>query len=96
MIATVIDDSALVTETEYVQATTEALSILADGKADKQILREGDPVKVLPELSQELGADSIAIGLKRHNEATGLLLGSRADRLLRSSPVPILSIPSDN
>ena len=40
-----------------------------------------------------VGAGLLAIGLKRHASAVGLLFGSRADALIRSSPVPILSVP---
>lgn len=89
----IIDDPQLAAESDYVKATTEALSLLADGKAEQQLIREGDPVQLLPKLAQELNADLIAVGLKRRNGALGLLLGSRADKLLRSSPVPILSVP---
>jgi nucleotide-binding universal stress UspA family protein len=57
------------------------------------VVRAGNPVTVLPELAVEVGADLIAIGIRQHRAAAGLLLGSRADALIRSSKVPVLSVP---
>lgn len=71
----------------------EKLEALACGRKAHHVLRQGDPVAVLPQLALEEGADVIAIGVKRHSAAVGLLFGSRADGLIRSSPVPILSVP---
>jgi nucleotide-binding universal stress UspA family protein len=71
----------------------EKLEALACGRKVHHLLREGDPVSILPQLALEEGADVIAIGVKRRSAAIGLLFGSRADGLIRSSPVPILSVP---
>ena len=71
----------------------ERLSALSAGTAKRIVVREGEPVVVLPQLAQELGADLVAIGLRHHRAAIGLLLGNRADALLRSSAVPILTVP---
>jgi nucleotide-binding universal stress UspA family protein len=59
----------------------------------QHLVRGGNPIMVLPELADEIAADAIVIGVKRHSAAMGLFLGSRADALIRSSPVPILSVP---
>jgi nucleotide-binding universal stress UspA family protein len=72
----------------------DRLETLAAGRAERLALRDGNPIEVLPALAVELGADAIVVGLRRHATVTGLLLGSRADALLRSSPVPILSVPA--
>jgi nucleotide-binding universal stress UspA family protein len=55
------------------------------------LVRAGDPVKVLPQLADEIAADAIVIGVKRQSAAMGLFFGSRADALIRISPAPILS-----
>lgn len=89
----VIDDRRHENDPLYAREVAEAMSILADGHAARQIVREGDPVALLPDIAAEAGADAIAIGMHRHPAALGLLLGSRADALLRSSPVPILGVP---
>jgi nucleotide-binding universal stress UspA family protein len=75
-------------------AVNERLEALADGKADRVVVRQGNPVEVLPGIAQDVGADAIAVGLRRHGTIAGLLMGSRADALVRSSPVPILSVPA--
>ncbi len=72
---------------------SDKLSAISDGAATRIVVREGEPVLVLPQLAQELGADLVAIGLRHHRAAIGLLLGNRADALLRSSAVPILTVP---
>ncbi len=72
---------------------SDRLSALSDGQADRIVVRQGQPVTLLPEIAQELGADLVAIGIRHHRAALGLLLGNRADALLRSSAVPILTVP---
>ena len=62
--------------------------------ASRLVVREGDPALVLPRMATEVGADLVAIGIRQHRGAVGLLLGSRADALLRSSTVPVLSVPA--
>lgn len=74
-------------------AVTDRLSAVSGGVAKRMVVRDGEPVIVLPRLAQELGADLVAIGLRHHRAAIGLLLGNRADALLRSSAVPILTVP---
>lgn len=89
----VIDDWRLQSEQRYIKTVADALSYLCEGEAEQQLIREGNPIEVLPKLASEVAADAIVIGLHRHASMTGLFLGSRADALLRSSPVPILSVP---
>ncbi len=78
---------------ESTQEIVSKLEALTDDTPAQHVIREGDPVKVLPQIAAELGADAIAIGIEHHSSAVGLLFASQADALLRSSPVPILSIP---
>ena len=93
----IIDIARLKNDTGYTQVVTEAMHNLdRDHSAERHVIREGDPVKDLPAIAQELGADAIVIGLKRHPAMLGLLLGSTADALLRSSSVPVLSVPFGN
>lgn len=93
LLAHVIDDPRYRDDLDYSRRATEALTEMAHGHARRHVLREGDPVRVLPALAREVGADAICVGVRRQPGAIGLLLGSRADALLRSSPVPILSVP---
>ncbi len=95
VIAHVVDDPRFRGDADYARRAAEAMSAMGEEMAEppRQVLREGDPIQVLPKIAQEVGADAICVGVRRHAGALGLLLGSRADALLRSSPVPILSVP---
>ncbi len=70
------------------------LETLSAGRAERLAVRPGNPIDVLPAIAQDVGADVIVVGLRRQGRVAGLILGSRADALLRSSPVPILSVPA--
>ncbi len=89
----VIDEERLKDNAEHMHAVTTKMSELSQGLASRLVVRSGNPVTVVPQVAQEVGADLIAIGLRHHSAAAGLLLGSRADALIRSSTVPILSVP---
>lgn len=93
VIAHVVDDPRFVKDDDYARRAREALDAMRHGEEIRTELRDGNPIEVLPELADEVGADAIAVGVRRHAGAVGLLLGSRADALLRASPVPILSVP---
>ena len=77
-----------------VAEATSRLETLSAGRAERLAVRAGNPIDVLPAIAQDVGADAIVVGLRRQGRVAGLLLGSRADALLRSSPVPILSVPT--
>ncbi|HRN17534.1 MAG: universal stress protein [Trueperaceae bacterium] len=89
----VIDDERLKDDADHMHEVTTQMSDLSQGVASRLVVRSGNPVTVVPQIAQEVGADLIAIGLRHHSAAAGLLLGSRADALIRSSSVPILSVP---
>ncbi|MEX2500879.1 MAG: universal stress protein [Trueperaceae bacterium] len=95
VVAHVIDDPRFHADADYARRAADAMSALGEDldAPPRQVLREGDPIRLLPKIAVEVGADAICVGVRRHAGALGLLLGSRADALLRSSPVPILSVP---
>jgi nucleotide-binding universal stress UspA family protein len=70
------------------------LEALSAGRAEALLLRDGNPIEQLPALAQEHGADAIVVGMRRHRALVGLLMGARGDALVRSSTVPILSVPA--
>jgi nucleotide-binding universal stress UspA family protein len=92
-IAHVVDDPRYHGDADYARRAEEAMREMTHGRDVATLLREGNPIDALPALAAEVGADLIAVGVRRHAGAVGLLLGSRADALLRSSRVPILSVP---
>jgi nucleotide-binding universal stress UspA family protein len=89
----VVDDPRFAADADYATRAREALDAMRHDDSVRTELREGNPIEVLPALAEEVGADVIAVGVRRHAGAVGLLLGSRADALLRSSPIPVLSVP---
>ena len=93
----IIDIAHLRDNVDYTQVVTEAMHNLdREHSAERHVIRKGDPVRELPKVAQELAADAVVIGLKRHPAIAGLVFGSTADALLRSSPVPILNVPFAN
>lgn len=70
------------------------LEALSGDRAERVVVREGHPVEALPAIADEVGADAIVVGMRRHRAIAGLLMGARADALIRSSHVPILSVPA--
>ena len=93
VLAHVMDNSRLQDDAEATQRITAELDRIAPGDIERRVLREGDPVRELPTLAEEVGADVIAIGVKHPERGRAFLLGRRADGLIRSSPTPILSVP---
>ena len=89
----VIDDPRFKEDPGYINTVTDSLGLIDDGGYERHVIRYGDPAEVLPAVAQEVGAELVVIGLKRQRGAVGLLLGSRVDALIRSSHVPVLSVP---
>jgi nucleotide-binding universal stress UspA family protein len=89
----VIDDWRLQNDQDYAKTAADSLRYLCEGQTEQQLIYEGNPIEVLPTIAKEVAADVIVIGLHRHTSMAGLFLGSRADALLRSSSLPILSVP---
>lgn len=89
----VIEDVRQAGDQGYLQSLNDKLSTMSAGMAKRIIVEDGNPAEVLPRVAESTGADLIVIGLRQHRAALGLLLGSRADALIRSSAVPVLSVP---
>jgi nucleotide-binding universal stress UspA family protein len=78
---------------DYKTQAKDALLALA-GDASRTHLLDGPPAERLPEFARDHGFDAIAVGVRRRAGPLSVLLGSRADALIRSSDVPILSVPA--
>lgn len=70
------------------------LETLSAGRAERIVVAGGNPIDTLPKLAAELAADAIVVGMKRHGALAGLIMGARGDALVRSSPIPVLSVPA--
>ena len=55
-------------------------------------VREGRPAAEICEYAREIDADLIATGTRGRHGENRLLLGSVAERIVRTSPVPVLSV----
>jgi nucleotide-binding universal stress UspA family protein len=83
---------------EYVQyqSALEDLEVeLADRGIEhevKEYVRDQTPAEDLIEAVAEFGADLLVIGYKRRTATGKLLLGSHAQDVLMSAPVPVLAV----
>jgi nucleotide-binding universal stress UspA family protein len=55
-------------------------------------VREGLPSDVIVERARELGADLIVMGTRGHTGLEHVLLGSVAERSLRTAPCPVMTV----
>ncbi len=62
----------------------------ADVACDQQV-REGIPHEQVIACAQEIGAELIAIATQGHTGLKHMLLGSTAERVVRLSPIPVLT-----
>jgi len=58
-------------------------------------LVQGTPAREIPAYAKKVGADLIVIGTHGRTGFQHMMLGSVAERTLRLSPVPVLTVPSD-
>lgn len=76
-----------------------ALDKLADqcrarGKVGQVLLRTGDARDVINQTATEVGADLIVMGTHGRRGLSRALLGSVAEYIVRTSKVPVLTVPS--
>ncbi|ELY53191.1 universal stress protein [Natronolimnohabitans innermongolicus] len=81
--------TALETTADAALATVEER---ADGADVITAVREGRPAVELCEYAREVDADLIATGTRGRHGENRLLLGSVAERVVRTSPVPVLTV----
>jgi nucleotide-binding universal stress UspA family protein len=58
------------------------------------IVKDGEPSREILRTASEMDADLIVIDVRRKNIAERTLLGTTAERVIRSAEVPVLSVPS--
>lgn len=65
---------------------------VADDLSIKRRMREGSPAQEIVDYATTEGCDVIAMGTHGRGGINRLLLGSVAERVVRSSPVPVLTV----
>jgi universal stress protein A len=59
------------------------------------LVREGDPATIIADEARDLGTDLIVMGTRGLSGLKHVLMGSVAERVLRTAPCPVLTIRGD-
>lgn len=86
-------DQALRDEGEAALAEIERL---ADDVPVETHVEEGSPATDIVSFAGESGADVVVMGTHGRSGVDRLLLGSVAERVVRSSPIPVLTVHVEN
>jgi nucleotide-binding universal stress UspA family protein len=86
-----------VVEVDELNRTEAALVdeiVAAHGVGDVEgVIRRGDPVEVLLEYTDEVDADLLVVGQDRTDGIEAAVFGRTADRLVRTTDVPLIVVP---
>ena len=77
------------------ETTADAALATVEDRTDKQVItavRQGRPANEICEYAREVDADLVATGTRGRHGENRLLLGSVAERVVRTSPVPVLTV----
>ncbi|SIR64976.1 universal stress protein [Natronorubrum thiooxidans] len=79
------------------ETTADAALATVEERADEDTeittaVREGRPAAEICEYAREIDADLVATGTRGRHGENRLLLGSVAERIVRTSPAPVLSV----
>jgi nucleotide-binding universal stress UspA family protein len=79
------------------RSSEEAMSqqttrIASDGVSIVKVIREGVPFREVDAYAREMGIDLLVVGTHGRTGLSHLLLGSVAERVLRSAPCPVLTV----
>jgi len=70
--------------------------VAASGVKVQGQLRQGNPPDEIVAAAQELGCDAIVLGTHGRKGLAHALMGSVAERVVRTSPIPVLTIRTPN
>ncbi|MEC7522763.1 MAG: universal stress protein [Myxococcota bacterium] len=80
--------------TDELQKALKELSARKSGVKLETHLVEGIPYKEVVRMTEELDADLVVMGTHGRTGLKHLLLGSVAERVVRSSKVPVITVPT--
>lgn len=88
------DDEDLVTQGHEIVQPVVATAEEADLEVVETVL-EGTPHERLVEYARRNAIDAIVIGTHGKSGISRVLLGSTAEKVIRESPVPVVTVPDD-
>ncbi len=77
------------------ETTADAALTTVEERAERDVttaVREGRPAVEICDYAREVDADVVATGTRGRHGENRLLLGSVAERIVRTSPVPVLTV----
>lgn len=77
------------------ETTADAALATVEERTDRKVttaVRDGRPASEICEYAREVDADLIVTGTRGRHGENRLLLGSVAERVVRTSPVPVLTV----
>ncbi|WP_254531702.1 universal stress protein [Natrinema gelatinilyticum] len=77
------------------ETTADAALATVENRTERDVataIREGHPAVEICEYAREVDADVVATGTRGRHGENRLLLGSVAERVVRTSPVPVLTV----
>jgi len=88
-----IDDISLSIE-KNARAGVDAVvrRFLASGRVVEGLVRQGSAWRVIDEVTREIGADLVVVGTHGRRGLERALVGSVAERVVRTSRVPVLTV----
>ncbi|MEY1673067.1 universal stress protein [Gordonia sp. ABKF26] len=85
-----VDDDGGIPEPDFARAGNPIDDIAIRWVGHRR--EDSDPAAELIDVSEELSADLIVVGLRRRSRVGKLLLGSNAQRILIDAEVPVLAV----
>lgn len=73
------------------ESATDDIATRTD-QSVKTVVKEGRPAPVIAEYAREAAADMVALGTRGHHGENRFLIGSVAERVVRTCPVPVLTV----
>lgn len=72
--------------------TGAARTCTRGGTKPREVVRTGDPAKVIAAQAKELGADLVVMGSRGLSDAKGMLLGSVSHKVISACDSPVLIV----
>jgi nucleotide-binding universal stress UspA family protein len=90
----VVPDYVNEVRTQAAERLNKLVALVSDGSVPvTTVVAEGVPCDAILELTAEQKADLVIINLQEKGRMERALLGATAERVIRTAPVPVLSLP---